>query len=111
MVADGSSVDSPTEINWWIPIGVIAILVPIGTVLSFVLPPDVFSSLFLMPILGVGLIGAILSPLFIHLDRKQLRESDKWVPSIVYFLMPLPPLVLLLPIAYIYQRHKHIGSP
>lgn len=106
-----STTTQPTSDKWWIPIGVLVLLIPIVGVLGVALPPDAYSSLLIAPFSLLGGILTLLSPIFVYFDRKYLKEQSEWAPSGWYYWMILPPLTLVLPIIYVYQRHEQVGVP
>lgn len=97
--------------RWWIPIGVLALLLPIQASIAIAVPPDAYTGIVLAPISILGVVLTILSPLFVHFDRRYLQGQSAWEPSGWYYWMILPPLTLVLPILYIYQRHRQVGVP
>lgn len=97
--------------SWWLPIGVLVVILPIGVVVSLAFPPDAFTSLLVAPISLTGLLITVLSPVFVYFDRRYLEATGSWRPSGWYYLMILPPLNLVLPAFYCYQRHKYVGVP
>lgn len=100
---------SPSD-RWWIPIGVLAALIPILVVVTVATPPDVFSSLVSAPFALLGFVLTLLSPILVHLDKQYIESVSTWEPSGWYYWMIVPPLTLLS-VFYIYQRHKHVGTP
>jgi len=97
--------------RWWAPIAVLVALVPVGIVGALFLPPDAFTSLLFLPVTIPGFVLTVLSPVFVHYDRRYLRATADWTPSDWYYLMILPPLSLVLPAMYLVQRHRHVGVP
>lgn len=102
--------DKRTSSRWWIPIGVLVVIVPILLV-SLILPPDAYTLLLTGPLTLVGITLVTLSPVFVYYDRRYLTTTSRWEPSGLYYLMFLPLLGYVLSILYIYNRHKHLGVP
>ncbi len=89
----------------------IVVILPIMSLAALVLPPDAFTLLLTGPLLIVGTILNLLSPVFVYFDSRYLTTASAWEPSSKYYLMFLPLIGYVLAIVYIYNRHKHLGIP
>ena len=105
-----TSEHTPTE-KWWMPIGVLAAIFPILALLAIVLPTDVYSSLIAAPFALLGSVIMLLSPLIVYFDKRYVTTVSDWEPSGWYYWMIIPPLALVLPYLYLYERHKYVGTP
>jgi len=105
-----ASTDRPDS-RWWLPIAGLVVAFVTIAIAMWLLPPDPFSQLILVPALGVGFALQLLSPLFVHRDRQYLRTVSSWDPSGWYYLMVLPPLTLVLAPLYLYYRHRAVDVP
>lgn len=97
--------------KWWIPIGVLAALVPIIALIAIALPPDAYTSLITAPFALLGGVLTLLSPLIVYFDKQYVTAVSDWDPSGWYYWMIAPPLTLVLPFAYLYERHKYVDVP
>ena len=108
LASDG---DLPTA-RWWLPIGGLVVLFLLQGVVVSVLPPDPLSQAPVMgPLVAVGLVLQVLSPLCVHRDRRYVMAVSAWEPSAWYYWMILPPLSVVLAPLYLYRRHQHVGVP
>ncbi|ODR79855.1 hypothetical protein BG842_04915 [Haladaptatus sp. W1] len=105
-----TSEHTPSD-KWWILIAVLAVLVPIIALLGAAFPPDVYTSLTVAPFGLLAWILAFLSPLIVYFDKQYVTAVSDWTPSGWYYLMIAPPLTLVLPFVYLYERHKYVGTP
>lgn len=101
---------TPAE-KWWMLIGVLAAIFPILALLAVALPTDVYSSLIAAPFALLGSAIMLLSPLIVYFDKQYVTAVSDWTPSGWYYLMIAPPLTLVLPFVYLYERHKYVGTP
>jgi len=106
-----SEAGNPPSDHWWIPIATLAVLGPILVVIGVATPPDAYASLLGAPFALLGIVLTILSPLFVHFDRRYVRTVSSWEPSGWYYWMIVPLFNVILPIAYIYQRHRYVATP
>lgn len=103
--------DRPTA-RWWLPIGALVVLFLVQGVAVSVLPPDPQSQLPIVgPLVAVGLVLQLGSPLCVHRDRRYVSTVSRWTPSGWYYWMVLPPLTVVLAPLYLYQRHRYVGVP
>ena len=109
-VVNEKAESNPPADRWWIPIATLVALIPILAGYGLVAPPDAFFSLVSAPFTLLGFVLALLSPIFVHLDKRYVESVSAWKPSGWYYFMIFPPLALLS-IIYIYQRHKYVGVP
>ena len=120
-----------TWANWWLLIAVRA-AVPIVWLLVVLLEvlstlPSAGLNLVSIPSINAGGPGANLLVLWIGLiyilpplsgialffDRKYVLSVSDWAPSLLYYLMVIPGMVIpdLIAIIYLYERHKYAGTP
>lgn len=97
--------------KWWIPIGILVVIIPMMVPVSFMLPADAYTLLLTGPLTLIGFILLILSPLFVYYDRRYLMTTSRWKPSRLYYLMFFPLIGNVLAFVYLYNRHKHLGVP
>ncbi|ODR82395.1 hypothetical protein BG842_18980 [Haladaptatus sp. W1] len=109
VVEEGDEADTPRS-QWWIPIGILVVNIPVLAIVSIATPPDAFYSLISAPFALLGFAITLLSPIFVHLDKQYVESVSTWEPSGWYYWMILPPLTFLS-VVYIYQRHKYVGVP
>ncbi|WP_227357101.1 DUF4407 domain-containing protein [Haladaptatus salinisoli] len=100
----------PTE-KWWMLIGVLVAIFPILAFLAVAFPTDVYSSLIAAPFALLGGVIMLLSPLIVYFDKQYVTTVSDWDPSGWYYWMIVPPLALVLPYLYLYERHKYVGTP
>lgn len=97
--------------GWWIPIGLLVVLVPVLAVLALLSPPDVVTAWPATVLSLLALALALLSPAFVYLDRRYVEAVSPWRPSGWYYWMFLPLVSIALAVAYVYQRHRYVGTP
>ncbi|WP_227377906.1 hypothetical protein [Haladaptatus halobius] len=97
--------------KWWIPIGMLAALVPIIALIAIALPPDAYTSLITTPFALLGGFLTLLSPLIIYFDKQYVTAVSDWNPSGWYYWMIIPVIGFVLPYLYLYERHKYVDTP
>ena len=98
--------------RWWLPIGALVCVVLLQGAVSFIFPPDPAKLFrFMAPLIGLGLLLQLVSPVCLYYDRQYLETATGWEPSSWYYLMVLPPFSVFLPPLYLYQRHRYVGVP
>lgn len=97
--------------KWWMLIGILAAFAVALPIVATISPPDAYDSLITAPFAIIGGILTLLSPLIVYYDKKFVNSVTEWNPTGWYYLMILPPLTLILPFVYLYERHKYVGVP
>lgn len=105
--------------KWWILIFLLAAELPLLVVLyvfsrTFITPMPLTSSFgwVFFELTRLGILLSVVSILAVHFDRQYAASVSDWHPSRLYYLMAVPTLVNVgIAIAYLYDRHRHIGTP
>ena len=97
--------------HWWIPIGLLALVLPVLLGFGILFPPDVYTSVLTAPIVLLGFVLTLFAPIAVYFDRKYVTAVSNWTPSEWYFLIVLPPFSLVLPYVYLYRRQRYVSKP
>lgn len=97
--------------KWWVPVAILATIIPLGMFISVLYPPDATLGIILIPITLLGGVLLLFSPIAVYFDRKYIAKVSDWEPSDWYYWMFVPPLSLVLPYVYLYNRHKYVDTP
>jgi antibiotic biosynthesis monooxygenase (ABM) superfamily enzyme len=103
--------DPPESSRWWIPVAVVATVVPVSAALLWVagvageyLPAG---GRLLLPLYWALVVGTwLFSPFAVHYDQLYLASRTGYVPSAYYYAVFVPALGTLVAVAYLVHRYR-----
>jgi len=106
--------DPPNSGRWWIPVAVVATVVPVTLVLLWVagvagayLP---VGGRLLLPLYWAVVVGSwLFSPLAVHYDQLYVAARTGEVTSAYYYAVFVPGLGTLVAAAYLVHRYRAVG--
>ena len=106
--------DPPNSSRWWIPVAVVATVVPVTAFLLWLagvagsyLPAG---GRLLLPLYWAVVVGSwLFSPLAIHHDQRYVASRTGHVPSAYYYAVFVPGPGTLVAVAYLVHRYRLVG--
>lgn len=106
--------DPPNSSRWWIPVAVVATVVPVSAFLLWLagvagayLPAG---GRLLLPLYWAVVVGSwLFSPLAVHYDQRYVASRTGRTSSAYYYAVFVPGLGTLVAAAYLLHRYRAIG--
>jgi hypothetical protein len=107
--------DAPESSLWWLPVGVVATVVPVSLFLLWLagvagayLP---VGGRLVIPLYWAVVVGSwLFSPLAVHYDQLYVASRTGRVPSAYYYAVFVPGLGTLVAVAYLVHRYRVLAS-